>query len=230
MIRFLGGAVAGSAANAIIYRLPRGLGWGKGRSLCPRCKHPLAWYDLIPLLSYLMLGGKCRYCHRPIPLRYLLVELVMAAGFAYLHSPIWAALLFVTVIIAVMDWEMMLVSDWLVGSWLVLVLISMNYELITMNLAGAALATALIGGIWAISRGKAMGFGDVEIAAVLGLWLGWPKTISALWLAFVVGGVIGGIRVIRGISGMKSQIAFGPFLILGGWLAYLIQWKYVLPF
>ena len=129
MMWFLGGAVVGSAANAIIHRLPRGVSWWKGRSLCPQCKHTLAWYDLIPLLSYLILGGKCRYCHRLIPLRYLLVELVMAAGFGYLHSPIWAAILFVTVIIAVMDWESMLVSDWMVVIWGGLVVVSSGIRL-----------------------------------------------------------------------------------------------------
>ena len=225
MMWFLGGAIAGSAANAIIYRLPHGVSWWKGRSLCPRCKHPLAWYDLIPLFSFLSLRGKCRYCGTAIGIRYLLVELVMALGFAYLHTPLLAGLLFATVVIAVMDWESMLVSDWMVGIWLVLVLLLGQFSWV-----GLAVGVGLIGAIWAISKGKAMGFGDVEIAAVLGLWLGWPKTAYALWIAFVSGAAVGIWYLVVGKKKMKSRIAFGPFLILGSWLAFLIQWKYVLPF
>lgn len=236
-LMFAVGATAGSVANAVTYRLPRRISWWSGNSICPKCKHQLAWYDLIPLLSYLMLGGKCRYCRKPISWRYFLVEIFLGLSFVVINSHSWSynslilsAILWISVVIAVMDWETMLVSDWLVGSWLVLVLISMNYELITMNLIGTAVATTLIGGIWAVSRGKAMGFGDVEIAAVFGLWLGWPKVAPALWISFVAGAVVGIWYLAVGKKRMKSRIAFGPFLILGGWLAYLIQWKYVLPF
>ena len=158
------------------------------------------------------------------------MELITAVGFAYFHTPLLAAMVFVTVIIAFMDWETMLVSDWLVGSWLVLVLISMNYELISQNLIGAAVATIVIGGIWAISKGRAMGFGDVELALVMGLWLGWPKVAYALWLAFVIGAIVGGYYLIRKKKHLKSHLAFGPFLILGSWLTTLVQWTDVLPF
>ena len=205
------------------------MSWWKGRSLCPQCKHTLAWYDLIPLLSYLILGGKCRYCHRLIPLRYLLVELVMAAGFGYLHSPILAALLFVTVIIAVMDWESMLVSDWMVVIWGGLVVVSSGIRM--GNVWGVLVGLGVIGGIWMITKGKAMGFGDVEIAAILGLWLGWPKTIYALWLAFVSGAIVGVYLLISKEKKLTSRIAFGPFLILGGWIGYvwgerIISWLF----
>lgn len=228
---FIAGAVAGSVANAVIYRLPRRLSWWKGRSLCPQCKHGLVWQDLIPLLSYILLGGKCRYCQEPIGTRYFLIELILAVGFWQLApNYLLMAILWVTVAMAAMDWETMLVSDWLIGIWLVVTLLTMNYELITLNLAGTAVATAVIGGIWALSRGRAMGFGDVEVAAVLGLWLGWPKIAPALWIAFITGALVGIWLLVIGKKKMKSQIAFGPFLILGGWVAYLIQWKYVLPF
>lgn len=113
----------------------------------------------------------------------------------------------------------MLVSDWMVLVWGGLVVVSSGIGV--GNVWGAMVAVGVIGGIWMISKKKAMGSGDIGIAAVMGLWLGWPGILVGLWTAFVTGGVIGGIRVIRGISGMKSKMAFGPFLILGSWIGYL---------
>lgn len=224
-IWFAIGAVAGSVANAVIFRLPRGLSWWRGRSVCPKCKHKLSWRDLIPIISWLVLRGKCRYCHSPIPYRYLLVELLLGTVFtlSYLSNLGYLSyfMVWITIVIAVMDWETMLVSDWLVGSWFILVLFSMNYELITMNLFGAAAAVGVIGGIWMISKRKAMGEGDVGIAAVMGLWLGWPRVAPALWISFVAGAVYGLWLLVLGKKTMKSKIAFGPFLILGSWIGYL---------
>ncbi len=224
-VLFVLGTVAGSVANAVIYRLPRGKSWMRGRSQCPDCEHELSAFDLIPIFSYLFLRGRCRYCHSPIPIRYLLVELFLGSAFTVSHlshlSFLSYLIIWVMTVIAVMDWESMLVSDWLVGSWLILVLLSMNYELITMNLLGAAVAAGVIGGMWVVSKGKAMGSGDIEIAAVMGLMLGWPKIISALWLAFVLGGVYGIWQLAIGKKKMKSVIPFGPFLILGTLIAYV---------
>jgi leader peptidase (prepilin peptidase)/N-methyltransferase len=150
---FLLGIILGSAANALIDRLPKNISWAKGRSVCDKCGHELNWYDLIPVISYLSLlrfntphllppklGGRekggiyarCRYCRSPIPLRNLIVELVMGIGFlvltnlgnlsnlGYLRDAELLGIFWVTVIIAVMDWETMLVSEVLVVVWGVL--------------------------------------------------------------------------------------------------------------
>ncbi len=82
------------------------------------------------------------------------------------------------------------------------------------------MAVGLIGGIWAISKGKAMGLGDVEIAVVLGWWLGWPRVLTGLWAAFVAGAAVGLVLMWQQKAKLKSQIAFGPFLVLGGWIGY----------
>ncbi len=229
LLRFVFGAIIGSVANALVYRLPRGLSWSQGRSRCPKCHQALAWYDLLPLVSFLILGGKCRSCHKPISLRYLVIELFMVVGFLWLPTPLLWALWFVTIIIAFMDWETMLVSDWLVVIGLVLAFL-INWPPSKLWLWGLLLAVGLIGGIWALSRGRAMGFGDVEIVAVLALWLGWPGVGIALWVAFVSGAIVGVGYLLGGKKRLQSQIAFGPFLILGGWAAYLLQWMHVLPF
>lgn len=221
IIWFTVGSFAGSIANALIYRLPIGKSWVSGRSICPKCKHELKPLDLIPLLSYLFLLGKCRYCKKSIGIRYFLIELFLGLAFAFLQDWHLAGLAFVSVVIAVMDWQTQLVSEALLLLGLLFVLPG--------HLWGALIGAGVIGLIWALSRGKAMGFGDVEIAGLMGLWLGWPKTSVFLWLAFVIGGLIGLIGLMSRISRIQDKVAFGPFLLSGAWLAYfwgdtIIKW------
>ena len=208
----------GSVANAVIDRLPRGESWLRGSSHCDKCNHVLGIWDLIPIFSYLTLGGKCRYCQSPIPYRNLVVELLMGMGFVALSWQLWA-IFWVTVVIAVMDWETHMVSELLVVIWGILI-IAGNFQF-SSSFLGLLVGLGLIGGVWAVSRGRAMGFGDVEIAAVMGWWLGWPKIAPALWVAFVSGAIIGVIRLMRRIGGLKSEIAFGPFLLIGAWVSYI---------
>lgn len=224
MVVLLGAAV-GSAANAVIDRLPRRESWFAGRSHCDKCGHELGVWDLVPIFSYLSLGGKCRYCHSPIGRRNLVVEIFLGVAFtvSYLSNLgiLSYFMIWVTTVIAVMDWETMLISDWLVGSWFVLVLFTMNYELITMNLLGAAVGVGVIGGLWVLTKKRGMGEGDIGIAAVMGYWLGWPRIAPALWIAFVAGAAYGLWLLVFGRAKMKSQIAFGPWLIFGAWIGYV---------
>lgn len=214
-VNFVIGVIFGSAAGALAYRLPKGISWMRGRSKCDACNHELGWWDLIPIISYLGLRGKCRYCHSPIGIRNLIIEIVCGLGFVAVPGVLLKAVFWVTVVIFVMDWETKLVAEILVVIWGILVLFMGGGDV-----RGLVAGVSIIGGLWAVTRGRGMGFGDVEMALVMGWWLGWPKIMVALWLAFVVGGVIGGVRVIRGIGGMKSEIAFGPFLIIGTWIAH----------
>ena len=222
---FVIGIIAGSVANAIIYRLPRGISWYKGRSFCPECKQTLYLCDLLPVISFLLLDGKCRYCHSPIPVRYLLVELFLGGAFvmSYLSNLGYLSylMIWITTINAVMDWETMLVSDWLVAIWVVIVIVSGG-----VSILGGLIGFALIGGIWLITKKKAMGSGDIGIAAVLGLWLGFPKIINGLWLAFVLGGIYGGYLLLTKKAKLKTAVPFGPFLIIGGWIAYTLNYGF----
>ncbi len=246
LLIFIIGAMFGSAANALIDRLPRRESWFKGRSHCDKCNHELKWYDLIPIFSYLYLTlnpsphfrrGKylsagCRYCEAAIPFRNTLVEIFMGIGFVVLstkyeglilNSILLMGILWVTTIIAVMDWETKLVSEVMVGIWALLVVLLNLSNLGNLSyLGGLVVAVMVIGGLWAISKGKAMGFGDVEIAAVMGFWLGWPAIVPAIWLAFVTGAIAGTIELVANRKTLKSQIAFGPFLVLGAWVGYFI--------
>ena len=225
LIWFVIGITAGSVANAIIYRLPRGIAWHTGRSMCVKCKHALSFFDLIPVLSFIFLGAKCRYCKKPISWRYFWVELFLGLSFVVINSHSWSfnsLILFIMTIIAVMDWETMLVSDLLIVIWTILILIS-NFKFQISNLYGVLAGVVIIGGLWLLSKGRAMGEGDIEIAAVLGLWLGWPKIITGLWFAFVIGGIYGAYLLFIKKAKLKSQIPFGPFLLIGGVIAKLIS-------
>ena len=218
-LMFVLGVIAGSVANAVIYRVPRGVSWYKGRSFCPNCKHALSSCDLLPIASYLLLRGKCRYCQSPIPVRYLLVELFLGVGFVL--SPLSnLGILWVSTVIAVMDWETMLVSDWMVLIWGGLVVVSSGIG----GISGGLVGMGVIGGLWLITKKKAMGSGDIGIAGVLGLWLGYPKILTTLWFAFVLGGIYGGYLLITKKAKLKTAVPFGPFLILGGWIAYTLSY------
>ena len=209
---FVIGITAGSVANAIIYRLPRGIVWHKGRSICPNCKHNLSFLDLIPVLSFIFLGAKCRYCKKPIPWRYFIVE--MLSGLIFLNFGFW---------IYVLDDVDNCFHG--LGNHVGFRLASYNLGDFSStecgtSILGGLVGLGIIGIIWALTRGKAMGAGDIEIAAVLGLWLGFPKIITGLWFAFVIGGIYGAYLLLIKKAGMKSQIPFGPFLLIGGLIAY----------
>jgi len=215
------GAAAGSAANAVIDRLPRRESWWVGRSHCDKCGHGLGIWDLVPVVSYLMLGGKCRYCRSSITLRNLIVELFLGLSFVVINGHSWSlmAILWVTVVIAVMDWETMLVSDWLVGAWAVLAVLSIKYQV--SSIYGLLVGIGVIGGIRVLTKKRGMGEGDIGIAAVMGWWLGWPRVAPALWTAFVAGAAYGLWLLAFGKKKMKSKMAFGPWLILGAWIGYV---------
>ena len=153
------GAVAGSAANAVIDRLPRRESWLRGRSRCDKCGHVLGVWDLIPVFSYVVLQGKCRYCHRSIAVRNLLVELVMAGSFVYLSNLgnlSYLGILWITLIIAVMDWETQLVSDWLVLFWGGLAVVSSGIGMGNMWGAAVAVGVVVVGGMGFL-LGRSMG-------------------------------------------------------------------------
>jgi leader peptidase (prepilin peptidase)/N-methyltransferase len=221
LLWFVIGAIFGSAGNAILDRLPHNISWFSGRSRCDHCKHELQLLDLLPLLSYLMLRGKCRYCHQKIAVRNFVFELVIALGFAFFARVDFAALWWITLLISFMDWETQLVSDWLVLLWGVIVFLSLGH-VTGLNLIGAAVGAGVIAALWAATRGRGMGSGDIEIAAVMGLWLGWPLIGSGLIAAFIIGGIWGVILLLTKQATMKTKLAFGPFLIAGAWMVLLL--------
>lgn len=242
---FLFGLMVGSFLNALVLRFEKGESAFKGRSYCPQCNHVLAWYDLFPLVSFLLLLGKCRYCKKRISLQYPLVELatgvLFVLGFYYqaaffslfsmihLESALYLwVMLSILVAIFVYDLRNLIIPDVFVYSaiggtflWYILWLV-MGVPLASiLSMAYSALgAAAFFLAIFLISKGAWMGFGDVKLAFFMGLFLGFPKITVALLLAFFIGALVGIGLMLAKKKGLKSEVPFGPFLIAGTIVAF----------
>ncbi|MBI3385728.1 prepilin peptidase [Candidatus Gottesmanbacteria bacterium] len=234
IVLFVLGLAIGSFANVLIDRLPRGETiWG--RSHCEHCSHKLVWYELIPLVSWTVQMGRCRACQEPVSVQYPIIELGTAVGFVTLSILVGSHGLLLTsalvlfsafLVIFVADLKYQIIPD----SMLIALAIGVALLWATPLRAGTTpfpyLATGLIACaffyiIWRVSGGKAMGFGDVKLSFVLGLLLGFPRTIVALYIAFLTGAIVGVILILVHTARLKSKIAFGPFLIFGTGVALM---------
>jgi len=225
------GAVVGSFLNVCIDRLPQGGSLFHPPSHCPSCQQRLAAWDLIPVISYLWLRGRCRYCGASIPYRVLGVEL----GAAFLFGFLWwwygpgIPLLIVTfygslfLVIAIIDLEHGLILDRLVYPAVVISLV------LAIFYAKPGLVSALMGGglgfiillLPVLVYRESMGWGDVKMAGLIGVVTGFPVVVIALFIAFISGGLVGAIMLLSRRKGRKATIPFGPFLSLGTVLALL---------
>jgi prepilin signal peptidase PulO-like enzyme (type II secretory pathway) len=231
------GLCIGSFLNCFIYRLEikKSL---KGRSFCPHCKHELSWLDLFPVFSFLFLQGKCRYCNKKISWQYPAVELATAVIFLLIFCAQGApasgwqffnlAFLFyiasVLIIIFVYDLKHYIIPDKVLFPAIIISVfynIFFNYNNILNYFWGVLVGAGFFLAIFLISKGNWMGFGDVKLAVLMGLLLGLPNVLAALFLAFFFGAIIGIILMVFGKKKMKSEIPFGPFLIIGTFLALL---------
>jgi len=222
---FILGAIIGSFLNCVIYRLEIRKSFIKGRSFCPHCKHALSFLDLIPVFSFFFLGGKCRYCKKPISIQYPLVELTTAIIFFLIFNFQFSILnVFIAcllIIIFVYDLKHFIIPDEaiLLGVMACLFNIFFDKLLITSYFWGAIIASGFFLLIYLVSKGKWMGFGDVKLAFLMGLFLGFPAVLIALFLSFFIGSIVGLIQIGLGKKTMKSEIPFGPFLVTGTFIA-----------
>ena len=210
------GLVLGSFIGVVSFRVPKGLGFIKGRSYCDSCKKVLLWYHNMPVLSYLLLGGKSSCCGKKISTRYLLIEITSGIGadiiYILSHQLVFVLLFFVLLTIFIIDLENQIIPDEL--SWLIFIggiLYLFSFELIF----SAFLLSSLILLIHLVTLGRGMGLGDVKLTLGLGVWLGLSKGLLFLLSSFLTGGIIASILLLTGRAKMKSKIAFGPFLIIG---------------
>lgn len=285
-IIFLFGSAIGSFLNVVILRLCSGQvccsqkeeSIIRGRSHCPKCGQTLAWHDLLPVLSFFILRGRCRYCQKSISWQYPLVEITTGLLFAlifYLNyeSRImdYGYELSVFSIIHNSLFVIQLLLDWFIISGLVIIfvydlrhfiipdkvlwpaiIVTLAYRLfIAFDSAslrsGNNLFPELVEGfkvfypyllsafgaaafflfLVLITRGRGMGIGDIKLAFLMGLLLGWPGIFIALFLAFFIGAAAGVLLMILGKKTMKSQIPFGPFLVFGT-IAFYFAGEYFL--
>jgi len=236
---FLFGLAVGSFMNVVVYRLNHGLSPFKGRSFCPKCKKKILWQDNIPLLSFVLLRGKCRYCRSPISWQYPLVELatgVFTVLVVQLHlrgdpsqfpkhlGGVLYYLLITYTLIALFasDFRYQTIPDEIVYPAIGLALLysAINHQPSTIShifsgLGAAAFFLALV----LITKGRGMGMGDVKLAGLMGLVLGFPKIVVALMLAFLTGAGAGVILILLGKKHFGEHIPFGPFLTGATWLS-----------
>lgn len=206
------------------------------RSRCLQCGHVLAWYDLLPVVSWLSTGGRCRYCQQFIGWFELVMELVLGVGLAlsYLVWPwalpassllfaVWVVVALVLMILAAYDAKWQLLPDPLnyglmaLGALFVLVRMTTLHDVDLVSLTGAvALLAGLYGGLYAISRGAWIGFGDVKLCVGLALLLGdWRLAFMTLFFSNMLGCIIVLPGLVRGQLNTRSQVPFGPLLIIG---------------
>ena len=226
---FLFGVCIGSFLNVCIYRLPLGESLIKSNSHCMTCGTPIRKRDLIPVISWCMLRGKCHACGAKISPRYTVVELLNGVCYLliFLHfdvviSPLYAALVSLMtsalIVVFFMDWDTQLINTWVVVFIGVLVIPKF---LLCQSAAPLSLSAMILGAfvvsipllvIALVSHEKAMGMGDVYLMAAGGLFLGAPNILVAMAIALIVGSVCG---VILKHANGNSVFAFGPYLSLG---------------
>ncbi len=244
-ILLVAGLVLGSFVNALVWRMHEGLSVAKGRSMCPHCKHTLGVTDLIPVLSWLSLTGKCRYCHQPIPAQYPLIELTTAGLFAasYVWWPaafsdpqkivfvLWLALLTGLVALAVYDLRWFLLPNRLIYPLAAIAAVQLAVVISNDTNPGLAFLSAVLavvigGGIFyflfQVSGGKWIGGGDVKLGALLGLIVATPgRAVLFIFFGSLLGSLVSMPLMAKGRLKRTSVIPFGPFLIAGAIITVL---------
>ncbi len=242
------GAVVGSFLNVCIFRMPLGRSVVWPGSVCAKCSRPLAWYENIPVLSFLVLRARCRTCGAPISWQYPIVEAVTAAMFAFLYWSLGPTLLFLSravfgsalVTLFAIDLEHHLLPNAITLPGIV---IGFVFSVFTEPGWLASLIGILAGGgvLWGIAEAyfrirheEGLGMGDVKMLGMIGAFLGWKLMLLTLVLASVAGSVIGVALIVSKRGDMKYALPFGTFLALGAAAAmtagpkilswYLGQW------
>jgi len=229
----VGGLIVGSFLNVVVHRLPRGESLTHPRSRCPSCGTQLRAIDNIPVVSWLALRGKCHHCGAPISARYPLVELTTGALYAAVVASqddavrIVLGLLLATALvpIALIDLDHRIIPNRITGAAAIAAVIAIA-ALDTDILPEAAIAAVAGGGFFLIAAllyPRGMGMGDVKLAGVLGLYLG--RAVAPAILIALIAGVVLGAAIIasKGAKeGRKTAVPFGPFLALGGMVAFFV--------
>jgi leader peptidase (prepilin peptidase)/N-methyltransferase len=238
MLVFVLGACIGSFLNVVIHRLPRGESLVSPRSRCPSCQRTLAWYENLPIVSWLGLRGRCRTCRAGISLRYPLIELMTGLAAVALYARLGFSLHFLAAFyfactllaIAYIDLDFQIIPDVLSLSGLAVGLAAapLLHPGTWLDALGRAAAGALLGGgilfavAWTYERATGrvgMGGGDIKLLAMVGAFLGWQGVLLTLLLGSLVGSAIGiAIMLARGADA-KLAIPFGPFLSIGAFVA-----------
>ena len=231
---FFFGIICGSFVNVCIYRLPKNKSIVTGRSFCPKCKKKIIWYDNIPLLSFILLKSKCRFCKKPINSQYFIVELITAISFVsiyYFFGLTLAALLLSIlsvffIIIFFIDLKHFIIPNELTFPLMIIGFFK-SFDPNLNQTIFPNYINSLIGGvfgyliIWLIiffykkvRKKEGMGLGDAKLLAVVGFWFGWFSIPFTIFMSSVVALIFVLPSLINKSRKMSSQIPFGPYIII----------------
>jgi leader peptidase (prepilin peptidase)/N-methyltransferase len=223
IVIFLFGIIIGSFLNVCIFRIPNHETVVTERSHCMRCGYQLSWYDMVPVFSWLFLRGRCRKCKEPISPQYPIIEaangilylLVFVANGFSVQSILYCLLMSALLVLSVIDWRTYEIPIGINIFILCLGILQVitDYKNWMNYLAGFLCISILLELILLISRGRAIGGGDVKLMAAAGLLLGWKKIILAFLLGCIIGSVIHLLRM--KLSGADRVLAMGPYLSAG---------------
>ncbi|MBI3621635.1 MAG: prepilin peptidase [Nitrospirae bacterium] len=236
VMTFVLGAVIGSFLNVCIYRLAReeSIVWPGSR--CPKCSAPIAFYDNLPIISFLFLLGRCRKCRAPISWRYPLVEALNGAGYLLLLRQFgltWPALIYAVffsalVVVTFIDLDIQIIPDVISLPGIVIGLAVSHW--LPQGVISSLIGVAVGGGFfWLVAevgfrmlKQEAMGGGDIKLIAMIGAFLGWQHVMLTIFLASLTGSAVGLVFMLFKGWGRKTPIPFGPFLALGALLALFL--------
>ena len=245
LLFFILGSVVGSFLNVVCDRMTRRRSI-LGRSHCDWCRTTLSTVDLVPIVSFVSLGGRCRTCHRSISVQYPLVETVTGLAFAasfYAQASggildlaallYWLFILSIFIIVAVVDLKFSQIPTTLV---FLAALVALFYDYFYLSsgdfviwvVAAFLLALAFLA-VAVVTFGRGMGSGDIPLAFLIGLFLGWPKALEAIFLAFLGGAIAAILLLVLGKKKFGQTIPFGPFLVFAAtvslfWGQELLNW------
>lgn len=223
------GVMVGSFLNVLIYRIPKNEEFVKTQSHCMTCGHNLAWYDNIPIFSWLTLGGKCRYCKTKLSIQYPLIEafngliwlFVFVVHGININSLLICAMSSGLLAMGMIDWKTYEIPNGfhVFFGILAIIHVALDYSNWLNYVIGFFCVSLVLLAIYLISGGRAIGGGDVKLMAVCGLFVGWKNILLALMIGCVVGSCVHMIRM--RVSKAGNVLAMGPYLALGIFIASL---------
>lgn len=244
---FVIGLSIGSFINVLLYRLPKGENVLSGRSKCPHCKQNLAWLDLMPVVSFLVLGGKCRQCQKTISPIYPVIELTAAGlallsylalgGMAVVSLVFWMVICQFFLVLFLFDLKSMILPDAVIAT---LLLFSIAYWALsgilptaasswTAALGGGVALSLILGSLWFLSKGRWIGFGDVKLAFAIGFLFGFFGGLLVLYGAFIAGGLVSVVMLLTKKANLKTKLPLGSFISLAA-IVYILFGQTILSF
>lgn len=223
----------------LIYRIPRGISIVSPPSFCPNCKSKIKFYDNIPIISYIILKGKCRNCRIKIPLRYLIVEILMAFLFLFSYLKFNLSLdllkilifIFISITISFIDIENMVIPDILSIPGIIIGFLFSLFSKYFFDFLFGGIIGAFIPSIFYIMgkliKKELMGEGDIIVLSMIGIYTGWKNVIITLFIASFLGSIIG---IILKIKSKTKYLPFAPFLYFSAFFTFFYDFSAFFPY